>query len=86
MGSKTYRDAHGYLRFIDSGKLVHRWAAQKKLGRSLNPGEIVHHNNRVRTDNRFGNLRVFKSKKEHQAHHIKERWERTRRKRTLKGR
>ena len=71
--------------FIDSGKLVHRWKAEKKLGRRLQPGEVVHHQNKIKTDNRYGNLQVFNSRKTHQAHHIKKAWERTRRKRTLKG-
>ena len=86
MAGKTYRDAQGYLRFIDSGKLVHRWKAEKKLGRRLDPEEVVHHQNKIKTDNRYGNLDVFSSRKAHQAHHIKKAWERTRRKRTLKGR
>jgi len=86
MPRKTYRDAQGYLRFIDSGRLVHRWVASKRLGRSLEPGEIVHHNNEIRTDNRSTNLTVFTSSKAHHAHHIKEMWAATRRKRTLKGR
>ncbi|MHA1588599.1 MAG: HNH endonuclease [Candidatus Thorarchaeota archaeon] len=72
-------DSNGYLRFIDSGKLVHRWVAAKKLGRRLRPGEVVHHSNRIKLDNRMNNLRVFSSQKEHRAHHIKKAWERTRR-------
>jgi len=44
-----------------------------------------HHQNKIKTDNRYGNLQVFNSRKAHQAHHIKKAWERTRRKRTLKG-
>ena len=85
MVRKTFRDAQGYLRFIDSRKLVHRWKAEKKLGRRLQSGEVVHHQNKIKTDNRYGNLQVFNSRKAHQAHHIKKAWERTRRKRTLKG-
>ena len=86
MPSKTYRDSQGYLRFIDSGKLVHRWKAEKKIGRRLKPGEVVHHQNKIRVDNRNENLEVFESRKAHQAHHIKKAWERPRRKRSLKGR
>jgi hypothetical protein len=86
MARKTYRDAMGYLRFIDSGKLVHRWKAEKKIGRKLQPGEVVHHQNKIKTDNRYENLRVFSSRKAHQVYHIKKAWTRSRRKRTLKGR
>jgi len=85
MPRKTYRDANGYLRFIDSGKLVHRWKAEKILGRKLRQGEVVHHQNKIKIDNRYGNLKVFESRKAHQAYHIKRAWERTRRKRTLKN-
>ena len=84
MPRKTYRDVRGYLRFIDSGKLVHRWKAEKMLGRKLKPGEVVHHESKIKTDNRYANLTVFESRKAHQAHHIKKAWEQTRRRRTLK--
>ncbi|MHA2142241.1 MAG: HNH endonuclease [Candidatus Thorarchaeota archaeon] len=84
MGRKTYRDKNGYLRFRDSGILVHRWIAEKNLGRKLRSGEVVHHKNKIRTDNRSGNLQVFSSKSRHRAHHIKKAWTRTRRSRTRK--
>jgi hypothetical protein len=84
MARKTYRDAQGYLRFIDSGKLVHRWMMERKLGRRLRPGEVVHHQNKIKLDNRYGNLSVFRSRKAHQAYHMKRAWEKTRRRRTLK--
>ena len=84
MVRKTYRDTQGYLRFIDSGKLVHRWKAEKRLGRRLLSQEVVHHKNKVKTDNRYGNLAVFESRKAHQAYHIKAAWTKTRRRRTLK--
>ncbi|HSV95641.1 MAG TPA: hypothetical protein VLM75_01775 [Spirochaetota bacterium] len=45
-GSKIYEDDNGYYRFNDSDKPVHRWAAEKKLGRALRRGEVVHHKNR----------------------------------------
>lgn len=84
MGRKTYRDAQGYLRFIDSGRLVHRWVAEKKLRRKLRSNEVVHHNNRIKTDNQVGNLRVFDSSLQHRAYHAKKAWERVRRPRSLK--
>ncbi len=82
MGRKTYRDARGYLRFKDSGRLVHRWAAEKSLGRRLMPGEVVHHKNSFKTDNRRSNLRVFRSSSEHRIHHIRKAWD-TRKRRTV---
>lgn len=82
MGAKTYRDARGYLRFKDSGKLVHRWKAEKMLGRKLRPGEVVHHKNKSKRDNRYSNLEVFPSRKSHFAKHVEDAWWKTKRHRT----
>ena len=64
----TYFDKDGYKRFSDSDILVHRHVAEMKLSRKLRPGEVVHHINRNKTDNRRKNLWVFRSQGEH--HHI----------------
>ncbi|MHA2086107.1 MAG: HNH endonuclease [Candidatus Thorarchaeota archaeon] len=86
MVRKTYRDGQGYLRFINSGRLVHRWAAERRMGRKLKPGEVVHHQNKIKTDNRSGNLEVFSSRAQHRAYHIKAAWTRTRRSKSRKKR
>ena len=62
---KTYTNKNGYRVFRGSGKLVHRWAAEKKLGRTLRLGEVVHHKNRDKLDNSIGNLHVFQNQGEH---------------------
>ncbi len=67
--SNTYIDHKGYKRFKDSGTLVHRYVAEKKIGRKLKPGEVVHHYNRDKQDNRKSNLRVFKNQEEHDRIH-----------------
>jgi len=69
---KTYSDKKGYLRFTYSGKPVHRWAAEKKLGRKLRFGEVVHHKNRNKSDNRFSNLWIFPSQWAHFMTHRKD--------------
>ncbi|MBR0160021.1 MAG: HNH endonuclease [Oscillospiraceae bacterium] len=58
----TYRKYHG--------KHEHRAVAEQTLGRPLRPGEVVHHINGDKHDNRPENLMVFSSQQEHVAYHI----------------
>ena len=69
MFSDSYTDEKGYKRYKDSNKPVHRAAAEKKLGRKLHAGEVVHHKNRNKQDNSQSNLWVFKSQSEHDKAH-----------------
>lgn len=51
------------------GKHEHRAVAERMLGRKLKRGEVVHHINGDKHDNRPENLMVFASQKEHAEYH-----------------
>lgn len=54
--------ANGYVR-------EHILVVEEYLGRELEDGEVVHHINEDKTDNRPENLIVFKSQSDHMKHH-----------------
>ena len=60
---------NGYKVYGNTGKYVHRHVAERKLGRSLRPGEVVHHINRNKMDNRRSNLWVFGDQENHDRVH-----------------
>lgn len=51
------------------GRHTHRIVAEQMLGRPLKPGEVVHHINEDKRDNRPENLMVFSSQAEHARWH-----------------
>jgi hypothetical protein len=60
-GHADHYDAHGYHRIHVDGRIVieHRWVMEQHLGRTLLPGEEVHHKNGRRTQNNLGNLELW---------------------------
>lgn len=52
-----------------NGRHIHRQVAEQMLGRKLKPGEVVHHINRDKRDNRPENLMIFESQAEHARWH-----------------
>lgn len=73
-----WRNSRGYIegRVIladGSSRRVrqHRWIMEQHLGRALVPGEIVHHKNGKRNDNRLANLEVMTGR-DHARHHYPE--------------
>jgi HNH endonuclease len=70
--ANTYIDEDGYKRFLDSDIPFHRWMAEKKLGRKLRPGEVVHHKDRNKLNNNQDNLWVFQNQTQHYNAHLKD--------------
>lgn len=53
--------------------MEHHLVMEKHIGRSIKPGEVVHHINKNREDNRIENLQLM-TFSDHMSLHMKERW------------
>lgn len=68
----------GYERVTDAfgtRRLTHVLVAEYFAGRKVQPGEVVHHSNHVKTDNSPSNVGIM-DWEEHRRHHANERWAR----------
>jgi hypothetical protein len=68
MVAKTKLNEEGYEVFADSGKLVHRWAAEKKYGREAVENKEVHHIDGDKRNNHSSNLLIV-NKEDHYVLH-----------------
>lgn len=74
-GGRSLDKSTGYIVLKRNGTNVyeHRIVAEKMLGRPLRPGEVVHHKNEIKTDNRPENLEVLPSNSDHIKLHMEKR-------------
>lgn len=66
--SNCKNEDKAYKKYL--GRHIHRIVAEKMLGRKLKKGEVVHHIDGNKTNNKPENLMIFKSQSEHAKFHM----------------
>lgn len=71
VGSVRTHDQRGYLeeKTPDGWRRQHILVMERHIGRSLKKGEVVHHINEVKTDNRIENLQLMSNGEHTTLHH-----------------
>jgi hypothetical protein len=70
-GRYIRRDGYVEIRVDGVERLEHNYLMEKKMGRELKRGELVHHMNGIRTDNRMENLKLMTISEHMRIHHPK---------------
>ncbi len=66
---ETYTNG-GYEYFVGTRYSVHRWIMEKYILKGeMKNGQVIHHINGDKSDNRIMNLQLFNSQDEHDRHH-----------------
>lgn len=77
--SGLYIDREGYKRFRNSRRLFHRYVAKRMIGRDLEEGEVVHHRDGNKMNNKRSNLQICTRRQHWWIHHRNNRYRRRRR-------
>lgn len=72
---KPFTISNGYVFLRMNGQYINRakMVMEQQLGRSLKPGEVVHHVNGDKQDDRPENLQLFANRSEHVRFHHQDR-------------